>query len=656
MKNIWKIALMVAAIMTSCNQPDIDEFNPNKGNNDNGIQFYAASDANRTTYFEGDEDLGINWESGDNVSIRISDSNVTNDPTRQRGNYIADQSGKETSFSRTDTWEDAMQWLTEKDSYITAFYPATNNASPKAVALSAFAEQTQSAANNHDHISKYMVMKTSKRCFKVNESKPEAVGLTFRNIYSIVELTLKGDGEEVKNITLTSSSPLALDAKTNANLFTTFEEDDDNGSVKFANENYSNSVVLNLTTPATLTPEGAQFYFVVLPGTHTSGEIQFIVTTTDDNKRLLTMDGITFKMNNVYRPNFAYSETESGEKFATIKHIFNEGYSLPVPFENGARVIMERYNYPLANVPVMLSGFDVATIVPSTYPTTNKIVAETEGWAYIMVGASGSKTVANSEKAKEWFAEGGWEPASAIPTEELTAAPTDENMLYYTTTSAPGAMVLYKRYMAVGDEFDLSGYSSVVNNFQGIRPVAKKITNESNKLTLHLNFTQDGGQADWAIQSSFNNVSINAYEGEKNYVFPNGTAYTMNFSRTPNEANAAQGGGCALHKDGYLLMYLRYSTAESIGLPTIEGYKLTKVSGTLNATSKATVGISSVAAPADPVYVGESSLALESSNAWELNVNGTEANTSYYFYGTDKVDGNQDLRIKFMTLCYEKAE
>ena len=538
MKNIWKIALMVAALMTSCNQPDIDEMNPNEGANGNEIKFYTESDANRTTYFEG-EGLGVNWEAGDKISIRISDENVTNDTTRQRGNYDADQSGASTSFTRTDTWTTGMQWLTEKDTYITAFYPATNNATPKSVALKAFAEQTQSAANNHDHISDLMVMKTSKQCFKVDEPKPESVGLTFRNIYSIVELTLKGDGEEVSQITLNSDAPLALSAQTNANLFTTFDEDDANG-IKFAASNYSNSVVLNMTTPATLTAEGVKFYFVVLPGAHEAGALSVFVKNTDGNQRELKMGAIDFKMNKVYRPSLAYSQFAADEtKYATIKHIFSDSYSLPVPFENGARVIMERYNYPLGNVPTALSGFDVATILPSKYPTTNKIVAMTEGYAYLMVGASGTKVVDNSEKAKEWFATQGWESATTIPTEQLTEIPASD-ILYYQTTSEHGAMVLYKRYMTVGEEFDLTGYYSVVKNFQAIRPVAKEIVNESDKLTLHLNFTNDAAQ-DWPVQSNFNNVRDNAYQGAKTYIFLDNSSYEMEFSGTPGT------GGCSLH-------------------------------------------------------------------------------------------------------------
>lgn len=657
MKNIWKIALMVAALMTSCSQPDIDELNPNEGANGKEIKFYT--EANRTTYFEG-EGLGVNWKTGDKVSIRISDANVTstNNVTRKRGNYQATQSGATTSFERNDTFGDEMTWIDESvgDTYVSAFYPATANYSPKAVALQPFAEQTQSVANNHDHIGDIMVMKTSKMCFKVGESKPEAVGLTFRNIYSIVELTLKGNGEEVSQITLTSNSPLVLSAQTNANLFTTFEEDDANG-IKFAASNFSNSAVLNMETPAVLTAEGVKFYFVVLPGSHADGDIQVIVKTNED-KRTLVMGAIDFKMNKVYRPSLAYSQFVADDtKYATIKHIFSDSYSFPVPFENGAKVILERYNYPMANVPTLLTGFDVATALPSKYPTTNKIVALTEGYAYMMVGASGSNMSANLEKATTWFAEKGWEPATTIPTEQLTTIPTSD-VLYYQTTSEHGAMVLYKKYLTVGEEFDLTEYYTIVKNFQSIRPVAKEIVNEPGKITVGLNF-MDNAQG-WNVETSFNNVSKNAYEGTKSYLFPDNTSYNMEFSRTVNEADATKGGGCALHKDGYLMMYVRYSTAESIGLPAIEGYKLSAVSGELNAdVTGATVVISSVAAPAESVNMGEVftfDTKTVGNKKWSVSATNTLANTMYYFYGTDNVSGSQDLRIKYMTLVYDKAE
>lgn len=656
MKNIWKIALMVAALMTSCSQPDLDELNPNEGANGKEIKFYT--EANRTTYFEG-EGLGVNWEAGDKVSIRISDANVTstNNVTRKRGNYQATQSGATTSFERYDTYGDDMTWIDESvdDTYVSAFYPATANYSPKAVALQPFAEQTQSVANNHDHIGDIMVMKTSKMCFKVGESKPEAVGLTFRNIYSIVELTLKGNGEEVSQITLTSNSPLVLSAQTNANLFTTFEEDDADG-IKFAASNFSNSVVLNMETPAVLTAEGVKFYFVVLPGAHADGDIQVIVKTNED-KRTLVMGAIDFKMNKVYRPSLAYSQFVADDtKYATIKHIFSDSYSFPVPFENGAKVILERYNYPMANVPTLLTGFDVATVLPSKYPTTNKIVALTEGYAYMMVGASGSKMSANLEKATTWFAEQGWEPATTIPTEQLTTIPTSD-VLYYQTTSEHGAMVLYKKYLTVGEEFDLTGYYAIVKNFQGIRPVAKDIVNEAGQITVGLNF-MDNAQG-WNIETSFDNVSKNAYEGTKPYLFPDNTSYNMEFSRTVNETDPAKGGGCALHKDGFLLMFVRYSTAESIGLPAIEGYKLSAVSGEVNSDiTGATVVISSAAAPAESVNMGDVFTfdTVNNGKKWNISATNTLANTMYYFYGTDKVSGSQDLRIKYMTVVYDKAE
>lgn len=658
MKNIWKIALMVAALMTSCSQPDLDELNPNEGANGKEIKFYT--EANRTTYFEG-EGLGINWEAGDKVSIRISDANVTteNNVKRKRGNYEAKQSGATTSFKRYDTYGDDMTWIDESvgDTYVSAFYPATANYSPKAVTLQPFAEQTQSVANNHDHISDYMVMKTSKMCFKVGESKPEAVGLTFRNIYSIVKLTLKGNGEEVSEITLTSTSPLALSAQTNANLFTTFEDDDANG-IKFAASNFSNSVVLNMETPAVLTPEGVQFYFVVLPGAHADGDIQVIVKTNED-KRTLVMGAIDFKMNKVYRPSLAYSQFVADDtKYATIKHIFSDSYSFPVPFENGAKVILERYNYPMGNVPTLLTGFDVATALPSKFPTTNKIVALTEGYAYMMVGASGTAMSANLSKATTWFAEKGWEPATTIPTEQLTTIPTSDVLYYQTTGDEHGAMVLYKKYLTVGEEFDLTEYYTIVKNFQGIRPVAKDIVNEAGQITVGLNF-MDNAQG-WKVETSFGNVSKNAYEGTKSYLFPDNTSYNMEFSRTVNEADATKGGGCALHKDGYLLMYVRYSTAESIGLPAIEGYKLSAVSGEVNTDlTGATVVISSVAAPAESVNMGEVftfDTKTVGNKKWSVSATNTLANTMYYLYGTDKVDKDQDLRIKYMTLVYDKAE
>lgn len=194
-----------------------------------------------------------------------------------------------------------------------------------------------------------------------------------------------------------------------------------------------------------------------------------------------------------------------------------------------------------------------------------------------------------------------------------------------------------------------------LNNFEAIV--------KPQELVLEFDFTNTN--QGWKQESNFNNVNINAYEGEKTYLFPDGSSYIFDFSRTPittyNGSTPKDGGGCALHKDGYLLMYIRYSGAESIGLPAIEGYKLTNVKGT-SAAAKVTptIGISSVAAPAEAQYVSDTYTFVVNNNTntvnnWDLDINNPVANTVYYFYGT-KNGGNNDPRIKNLTLTYKLDE
>lgn len=665
MKNIWKIALMVAALMTSCSQPDLDELNPNEGANGKEIKFYT--EANRTTYFKG-EGLGINWEEGDEVPI-IARSFFDGTEKRVRKYYTAASAGASTTFTSTAalTWDTALNSVPmntiDVDFYAfhCGYKRSTSTTIYNGITVYSSPVQEQSVAGNYSHIGNYTVLASNKVSRPVGNTEP--IGFQFTNCMSIVELTLKGDDtKKIKSVTLTSEkAPLQFEE-----AFLCVE--DLSSSADVVEEPYaiilkdgkgtvdgkaSSTVTVKLNDWTTLSAEGIKLYFVVLPGAHEAGDITLSTIDENGNMASVKMGAITFEKNKVYRPSIILSEFESAEKAATIKHIFSDGYSLPVPFENGARVIMERYNYPMANVPVALSGYDVATILPSKYPTTNKIVALTEGWAYILVGASGSATITNANKAKDWFATQGWEPASLIPEDKLPTAVADvpSDALYYPSGSENALMILFKRYMTAGEEFDLTGYSSVVKNFQGIRPVAKEIINESDKLTLYLNFTADGAQ-DWPTQASFNNVKKNVYQGTQTYVFPDGSEYDFEFSGTPNE-----GGSSLYNQDGsFLMMYLRTTQVESVGLPAIEGYKLANVAGVLYNKPATTIGISSVAAPEEPVYVSDVFTFDTSVNSWSLDVNNAEVNTRYYFYGTDKVDGSQDLRIKFMTLVYDKAE
>lgn len=685
MKKIFSIALF-AALMVSCNNFDIENegVTPDGGaTTGDAIEFYAE-ESTKTTYFEG-EGLGVNWEEGDQIAVRLIDSNIVypgaNDTTpdyRRRTNYTANSTGSTTEFTAlANNWSNGeMKWLPDTyegvvkegyehlngqpiDNNIVAYYPATNNASPNNVGITLPTSQTQAKAGDHSHIGDLMVMKTERMTWKAGEEKPARVGLKFRNVYSIIELTLKSNesGKQISKVEINSASTaLTFSASSSVNFFTTFEEDDANGLKTASGATPSKgvkSVNTTLTEPAALTAEGAEIYFVVLPGEHANGDLTITTHFTDGTSIDQKMGSIKFEMNKVYRPTLELENLPKPKTYATIKHVFSDSYSaIQVPFVDGAKVFNER-NYGLYNIPDALSGFEVATIAPATHPTTNKIVATTAGYAYLLIGAAGD--------FETFFEEKGWTPATTIVKSTSTTEPAGD-VLYYLASSKYTPVVLYERYMEEGEEFDLTQYTALVQNFQGIRPVAKEIINESDNLTLYLDFTTN--EQGWAQESSFNNVNINAYEGVKPYQFPDGSTYDFIFSRTEittykddTKKQPTDGGGCALHDDGYLLVYVRFSGAESIGLPAIEGYKLTNVSGKCNQANIAPiVGISSVAAPNAPEYVSDTfTFVKQSTTAFTLAANtDTQANTNYYFY-VSKNGGNNDPRITYMTLTYEKA-
>ena len=685
MKKIF-YALFAAAFAMSCSEATVDEgaIQPEAGQG-TPIEFYAEGSADsRTTYFEGDG-MSVYWEEGDLVPIiaRRKDASTTNGEYRTRIQYAAQNvSGasatfmptKETTVFTGETLvgevaisETAIDWASfycNPYSTATTFYCG--------VLVNSDYEQVQAAAGNYSHIGDYMVMASDMVHREVGDTTP--VTFKYTNVTSIVELTLKSNAvKNLKSIEL-SSATTSLGFKKAYLCFEDFRFTDEvetpyelypesvasNGKV--TSGDLSKKVTLTLTEPAALSAEGVKLYLVVMPGEHAAGDITLTARCDDNSIATVEMGAITFEKNKVYRPVVTLNEFDN-KTYAEIKHVFSDGYSHTIPFENGAQVIKERYTHPLANVPAEFAGFDVATITPSTYPTVNKIEALTDGYAYLLVGSSGNATATNAEKADTFFKGKGWTNVTAIPTAALTENPSaDSNMIYYENGTSPGPLVIYEGYMKAGDVFDLNEYVAVVKNFQGIRPVAKEIVNESDKLTLYFNFT-DQSQG-WEWYTSYSNVNANAFEGLVPYNYPGGVIYNLDFSRTPITAENP-GGGSGLHDDGYLLMYLRNSTAESIGLPAIEGYKLATAAGrSVKGTQTPTVGISSVAAPAAPSYlktVGGEDASYEFDNAnaektWSFDLQNTEANTSYYFYATDKVSGNQDLRLKFFTLVYDKVQ
>ncbi len=643
MKNIWKIALLAAALMTSCTQPSIDEVTPEQGGvTGEEIQFYTVGDDSRTTYFEG-EGLGIHWEAGDQIAVRRYDKAITS-ADRQRANYKADNSGAATTFTRSssDSWP-LISWFEDKDTYIAAYYPSTNNAGINSIDIYLSNTQTQAAASDHSHIGDLMYMKSEPQVFAI-DNHPSKVELKFKNLYSVIELTLKSTAanKKVSKIDIISATnPLTISGKGVVNMNTSFADDAANG-LAFRNTTFANNCSLTLTESALLDADGEKFYFVVLPGNHAAGELKIITTCEDGSVVETSMGAINFEMNKVYRPVLVLNDFET-KTIADIKHIFSDidavTYQEPMVIAEGASPILGR-TYTMFNYPTNLIGCQIATIQYTQYPTCNRIQALNDGYVYVMTLAT--------QAAHDALTAEGWAAVTGVAASKIA---DDPNVMYYGTSegTASGNVSIFERKMVAGEVYDFLGLCDVLTAFQGIRPIAKTITNEiCNEIAFDFTSTPSG----WTSQGNFANVLANPIKGEISYKVTQTASYTLNCSYSMDgDTNT---GSIAHSTGGYLLMHIRGSKKESVGMPAIEGYKLTKVTFTQSSSGNSSeVVMSSTAAPEEIVAVSNSvKPAKEASATMELE--NPAANTSYYFYGTTT---NNDIpRPTKIVLTYEKAE
>lgn len=673
MKNLWK-TLFVAALFVSCSEANVDEQPVPETTQGQAIEFYADM-GGRTSFFE-DEGLGVHWVEGDKLAIRrwYGDGNPTA-ATRQRSTYTALQSGATTAFTWIEehqyTGDTAISWVEGQTNHVTAYYPTTANAGAHSITGAVLSDaQVQSEAGNHDHIGDYMMMLAEPQHF-APEALPTKVEFQLTNLLSIVELTLTSDvAKTVSSIELCtiSGNPLAFtDGVLNA---TKSPQNDAFSDVLKINIGLP-SVKLSLATPATVSAEGAKFYFVVLPGAHAKGDITIRAYMEDGSVYGMKMGAIEFVMNKVYRPSLKLGDfTELNMDAAEIEHIFANGsssavYGLPVSMKEGSTPILLRPHFAYTNIPDVVKNLQVATIIPSTYPTTNKIVAKTAGWVYMLVGP---QTTTHLTSVRDYFKENGWQAVGVVPTKGITktSQPKDP-IMYYAYPSGENTeyayMLVYGKEFAVDEKFDMTKYP--LTNFQGIRPIAKKITNNNDDyLILPFDFSND--QQDWTIQTNFAGVLANPYTETMTYKFLNGISYALDFSYTEGTS------GCSLHKDKYLLMHIRNSeTGESVKLPAIEGYKLVEVKGTT--TQGQTAGtecfICSVSAHDYAAAEEEAKAALKKSDSYTMTsgVNTSWAhtlvdpavNTAYYLVAIDdtpEVSPHEDLRMASLVLTYQKVQ
>lgn len=471
MKKFFSIVLLSALFFAACSESTIDEQSTPTIAEGEPIAFSVVSNEGRASYFQG-EGHGVVWDGGEQIGIRAYDID-TPSSNKQRGNYTVAENGECTLNKH-----DGILWQGSPMT-ITAYYPATDNATASNLwEIPMSDQQVQTAAGNHSHIANYMVMQAEPQDFT---QQPDAAQLEFCNLCAIVELTIKGSASHtVRRVTLSTTSENHLSA-TQLKLDATQSLFDNKGDLKAQaalvpytipaeNKDFgSKQLHLSLASPAALSEEGAKFYLVVLPGKHENEEITISVETTDGKIAEKKMGAIEFKMNKVYRPTISFNDSDFKISLAEITHRYNRvgeiTYSTPIDFVEGAVVFLGR-SYQLSNVPTLPESCQVATIQYSTYPTYNRIIAETDGFVYLLTDAT--TAVVNQLKGF------GWDPVTKTRDGNDTSTAAQ---MYYDANGNKGYLTLYRRWMQQNEEFDLTTLTKVTS-FRGIRPVAKAIHGE----------------------------------------------------------------------------------------------------------------------------------------------------------------------------------
>ncbi len=210
--------------------------------------------------------LSTSWIAGtDKVGIYSSEARTT---TGGGGSAIvntgftAASSGASSSFTGTMCWGAAS---TSHTFY--AYYPYSSGSSAAiAVPVSLRPDQTQSAANNSEHIGAldFMVATPLTVTSPGNTNATSGVNLRFNHLFTVLEFQIKGAGD-LKAVSLQSSNPLSFRGGT---IDITQSTPADGTSYNFAGQTETSKMVTTiLTTPAALTGTNTdnKVYMVINP-------------------------------------------------------------------------------------------------------------------------------------------------------------------------------------------------------------------------------------------------------------------------------------------------------------------------------------------------------------------------------------------------------
>lgn len=251
--------------------------------------------------------LNLTWAVGDEIGI-----SATKNGELLGCNYL--YSTKECSEDGTSATLAASsnlfayRWAEEGNYTFSAYYPfagVQGSGVHYLTTVSLPAVQNQQCADDYSHLKDMWTMKSEPYTISGEQS---TVQLSFRGVYSIVELKLKyaaatTASRPVERVQLHSSvTPLAAN-NMSLMLDTDSATDLAEGALVINEGEGANSVDVMLAQPLTLSDEQTQsIWLLVVPGEHEAGEIGVQLQTANSYRLDLTIpEAVNFEPNKVYR-------------------------------------------------------------------------------------------------------------------------------------------------------------------------------------------------------------------------------------------------------------------------------------------------------------------------------------------------------------------
>ena len=321
MKKVLYILQTIAVVMLfGCQNVGEESFVD--GGLGDAVRFGVHNPSTRVEFADGAEGLSIGWTMGDNIGISATKMGEPVGCNYPYGVSEISEDGEAKLAALSNHY--THRWAGEATMIFTAYYPHSGVAGEGVdylapVALPAV--QTQKSVGDYSHLKDLWVMKSEP--YTVN-GVMSAVELSFRGVYSIVELKLryadgKSNNRSIKDVQLHSTTaPVAI---TNANLMLAGNLESDEENSPLAISDGVDSIRLDVQTPFKLSADNtSSVWMVVAPGSHAAGELSVVLNTSDSYRLEMSIaDAANFEPNKVYRKEIAvnpadYVKVESSDE------------------------------------------------------------------------------------------------------------------------------------------------------------------------------------------------------------------------------------------------------------------------------------------------------------------------------------------------------